>query len=107
MPAVVYAFLSTLRAQFRSQLSLRVENVALRHQLAVYQRTDKPPSIRLEAGARFGVSSGLTPASIEAALACRLPLLPGVMTPSDVLVARAAGFTALKLFPAQRAAWAC
>jgi len=57
----------------------------------------------IAAGARFGVSPGLTPALIEAALACPLPLLPGVMTPSDVLVARAAGFTALKLFPAQQA----
>ena len=57
----------------------------------------------IAAGARFGVSPGLTPALIEAAVACRLPLLPGVMTPSDVLAARAAGFTALKLFPAQQA----
>ena len=29
--------------------------------------------------------------------------LPGVMTPSDVIAARAAGFTELKLFPAQQA----
>jgi putative transposase len=48
MPAVVYAFLSALGALFRSQLSLRVENVALRHQLAIYQRTVKRPSIRPE-----------------------------------------------------------
>jgi putative transposase len=46
MPAVVYAFLSMLGTLFRSQLSLRVENVALRHQLAIYQRTVKRPSIR-------------------------------------------------------------
>jgi hypothetical protein len=46
MPAVVYAFLSMLGALFRSQLSLRVENVALRHQLAIYQRIVKRPSIR-------------------------------------------------------------
>ena len=46
MPAVVYAFLSTLGALFRSQLSIRVENVALRHQLAIYQRTVKRPRIR-------------------------------------------------------------
>ncbi len=57
----------------------------------------------IAAGAQFGVSPGLTPALIEAARACSLPLLPGVMTPSDVLAARAAGFTALKLFPAQQA----
>jgi len=48
MPAVVYAFLSTLGALFRSQLSLRVENGTLRHQLAVYQRTVKRPRIRPE-----------------------------------------------------------
>jgi putative transposase len=48
MPAAVYAFLSTLGALFRSQLSLRVENVALRHQLAIYRRTVKRPSIRPE-----------------------------------------------------------
>src|SRR5450755_1117526 len=48
MPAVVYAFLSALGALFRSQCSLRVENIALRHQLAVYQRTVKRPSIRPE-----------------------------------------------------------
>ena len=40
---------------------------------------------------------------IEAARASSLPLLPGVMTPSDVIAARAAGFSALKLFPAQQA----
>ncbi len=55
------------------------------------------------AGAVFGVSPGLTPALVEAALASRMPLLPGVMTPSDVIAARAAGFTELKLFPAQQA----
>jgi 2-dehydro-3-deoxyphosphogluconate aldolase/(4S)-4-hydroxy-2-oxoglutarate aldolase len=54
-------------------------------------------------GARFGVSPGLTPALIEAARASGLPLLPGVMTPSDVIAARSAGFTELKLFPAEQA----
>jgi 2-dehydro-3-deoxyphosphogluconate aldolase / (4S)-4-hydroxy-2-oxoglutarate aldolase len=57
----------------------------------------------VSAGAQFGVSPGLTPALIAAAQASKLPLLPGVMTPSDVLAARSAGFTELKLFPAQQA----
>jgi 2-dehydro-3-deoxyphosphogluconate aldolase / (4S)-4-hydroxy-2-oxoglutarate aldolase len=57
----------------------------------------------LDAGARFGVSPGLTPALIEAAHASGLPLLPGVMTPSEVIAARSAGFSQLKLFPAQQA----
>jgi len=56
-----------------------------------------------EAGARFGVSPGLTGELIRAAQASGLPLLPGVMTPSDVIAARNAGFVALKLFPAQQA----
>jgi 2-dehydro-3-deoxyphosphogluconate aldolase/(4S)-4-hydroxy-2-oxoglutarate aldolase len=55
------------------------------------------------AGARFGVSPGLTPALIQGARESGLPLLPGVMTPSDVIAARAAGFRQLKLFPAQQA----
>jgi 2-dehydro-3-deoxyphosphogluconate aldolase/(4S)-4-hydroxy-2-oxoglutarate aldolase len=57
----------------------------------------------IEAGARFGVSPGLSRELIEAAHASRLPLLPGVMTPSDVISARNAGFSELKLFPAQQA----
>ena len=57
----------------------------------------------VDAGARFGVSPGLTDELIDAAQASRLPLLPGVMTPSDVIAARAAGFLAMKLFPAQQA----
>jgi len=57
----------------------------------------------VDAGARFGVSPGLTNELIDAAQANKLPLLPGVMTPSDVIAARAAGFFALKLFPAQQA----
>ncbi len=55
------------------------------------------------AGAEFGVSPGLTPALIEAQRKSGLPLLPGTMTPSDMMAARAAGFTELKLFPAQQA----
>jgi 2-dehydro-3-deoxyphosphogluconate aldolase/(4S)-4-hydroxy-2-oxoglutarate aldolase len=55
------------------------------------------------AGARFAVSPGLTPALVEAQRASGLPWLPGVMTPSDVIAARAAGLSALKLFPAQQA----
>ncbi len=60
-------------------------------------------SAALDAGALFGVSPGLTPELAEAARASGLPLLPGVMTPSDVIAARLAGYRTLKLFPAQQA----
>ena len=53
-----------------------------------------------DAGAVFGVSPGLTPALIEASRKSGLALLPGVMTPSEVMLAREAGFRQLKLFPA-------
>jgi 2-dehydro-3-deoxyphosphogluconate aldolase/(4S)-4-hydroxy-2-oxoglutarate aldolase len=53
-----------------------------------------------DAGAVFGVSPGLTPALITAAKSSGLPLLPGVMTPSEVMAAREQGFRQLKLFPA-------
>jgi len=53
-----------------------------------------------DAGAVFGVSPGLTPALIAAAKSSGLPLLPGVMTPSEVMAAREQGFKQLKLFPA-------
>jgi len=57
----------------------------------------------IDAGARFGVTPGLTPALIEAVRGLALPLLPGVMTPADVISAKAAGYLQLKLFPAQQA----
>ena len=55
------------------------------------------------AGAQFGVTPGLTPDLAAAARGARFPLLPGVMTPTDVIAARAAGFNELKLFPAHQA----
>ena len=48
-----------------------------------------------DAGAVFGVSPGLTPDLVEAARTSGLPLLPGVMTPSEVMAARQAGFQQL------------
>ena len=57
----------------------------------------------LKAGAKFGVSPGLTRELAEAAKQSGMPFLPGTMTPSEVLAARAMGFNALKLFPAQQA----
>jgi 2-dehydro-3-deoxyphosphogluconate aldolase/(4S)-4-hydroxy-2-oxoglutarate aldolase len=55
------------------------------------------------AGALFAVSPGLTPALAEAARRSSVPLLPGVSTASELMNARAAGYTALKFFPAEPA----
>ena len=56
-----------------------------------------------EAGAIFGVSPGTTPGLLSHAATSGFPFLPGSMTPSDVMRALDAGFTAMKLFPAQQA----
>lgn len=57
----------------------------------------------IDAGARFGLSPGCTPALAEAALRAKLAFVPGVMTPSEVMAARALGFKLMKLFPAAQA----
>jgi 2-dehydro-3-deoxyphosphogluconate aldolase/(4S)-4-hydroxy-2-oxoglutarate aldolase len=54
-------------------------------------------------GAQFGVTPGLTPELAAASRGARFPLLPGVMTPTELIAARSAGFNVLKLFPAEQA----
>ena len=56
-----------------------------------------------KAGAQFGVSPGLTKDMHKAAQDAGLPLLPGVMTPSDILIALELGYEIVKFFPAQQA----
>ncbi len=63
-------------------------------------RNAKQAQLALSAGARFAVSPGLT---LELANACRdlgLALLPGVATPTEIMLAQEQGFTELKFFPA-------
>jgi 2-dehydro-3-deoxyphosphogluconate aldolase/(4S)-4-hydroxy-2-oxoglutarate aldolase len=54
-------------------------------------------------GAQFGVTPGLTPEVAAAARGARFPLLPGIMTPTELITARHAGFNVLKFFPAEQA----
>lgn len=53
-----------------------------------------------DAGAQFVVSPGCTARLAAAADDSKLPYLPGVMTPSEVLLALEFGYRSLKLFPA-------
>ena len=55
------------------------------------------------AGAQFGVAPGLTPELASAARGAPFPLLPGIMTPSELIIARQAGFEVMKFFPAESA----
>jgi putative transposase len=47
MPPVISALLAFVAVLFRSHASLHLENLALRHQLAVYQQTVHRPRLRL------------------------------------------------------------
>lgn len=55
------------------------------------------------AGAQFGVSPGLTAQLAAAAGTAGFPLLPGIMTPGELIAGLGWGFTTFKLFPAQQA----
>jgi 2-dehydro-3-deoxyphosphogluconate aldolase/(4S)-4-hydroxy-2-oxoglutarate aldolase len=55
------------------------------------------------AGAQFAVTPGLTEELAVAGRHAGFPLLPGIATASELLAARAAGYSALKFFPAEPA----
>lgn len=55
------------------------------------------------AGARFIVSPGTTPALIDAAASSPVPLLPGAITPGELMAAAERGYSLLKFFPAEQA----
>jgi 2-dehydro-3-deoxyphosphogluconate aldolase/(4S)-4-hydroxy-2-oxoglutarate aldolase len=56
-----------------------------------------------QAGAQFAVSPGYTRAVGQACRDQGLPLLPGVATGSEIMLAQEDGYTALKFFPALQA----
>lgn len=56
-----------------------------------------------DAGAGFALSPGFTSELLDAVQAARLPFVPGVMTPGEVMRARELGFDLMKLFPAEQA----
>lgn len=56
-----------------------------------------------EAGSQFIVSPGLTSNLIDAAAESPVPLLPGAITPGEIMTARDAGIDFLKFFPAEQA----
>ena len=57
----------------------------------------------IDAGATFALSPGATDALIDAVKTAKLPFIPGVMTPGEVMHRREQGFSLMKLFPAQQA----
>mgnify|MGYP003594738554 CR=1 FL=1 len=66
-------------------------------------RTAADAKAAAAAGARFAVSPGFTTTMAQACADVKLPLLPGVATSSEVMMAREAGFQYMKFFPAVQA----
>jgi 2-dehydro-3-deoxyphosphogluconate aldolase/(4S)-4-hydroxy-2-oxoglutarate aldolase len=66
-------------------------------------RTVADAEAALAAGCRFGVSPGYSPAIGRACKDIGLPLLPGVATSSEVMMAGDDGYSFLKFFPATAA----
>jgi 2-dehydro-3-deoxyphosphogluconate aldolase/(4S)-4-hydroxy-2-oxoglutarate aldolase len=56
-----------------------------------------------DAGARFIVSPGTTQELLDEASLGRVPLLPGAVTPSEIMALQEEGYTVLKFFPAEQA----
>lgn len=54
----------------------------------------------IDAGARFVVSPALNPLTIEACREAGVPVLPGALTPTEVVAAWRAGADLVKVFPA-------
>ncbi|BEP14063.1 hypothetical protein acdb102_23740 [Acidothermaceae bacterium B102] len=54
----------------------------------------------VDAGARFIVSPGISRPVVERALQFAIPIIPGVATASDLMLAAALGLSVVKFFPA-------
>ncbi len=57
----------------------------------------------IDAGAEFIVSPGFTPELLACAQSSAIPFLPGVNTPSEIMLLLAHGITSMKFFPAEAA----
>ncbi|WP_228528865.1 bifunctional 4-hydroxy-2-oxoglutarate aldolase/2-dehydro-3-deoxy-phosphogluconate aldolase [Arthrobacter gandavensis] len=96
--------LPVLEVALRNNYGLAaIERIAARGDLMVGAGTVLTPEQlhrSLDAGASFIVAPGLDEEIVEAALAAGVPVLPGIMTPSDVQRGLRLGLRRMKVFPA-------
>jgi 2-dehydro-3-deoxyphosphogluconate aldolase/(4S)-4-hydroxy-2-oxoglutarate aldolase len=57
--------------------------------------------LAIRSGAKFIVSPGLLPEVIESAQNAGIPVLPGTVTPSEIMTGLSLGLTVFKFFPAE------
>lgn len=56
-----------------------------------------------DAGAQFALSPGISESMVQKAQDLDMPFMPGVMTPSDIILGLDCGLSEFKFFPAQQA----
>jgi 2-dehydro-3-deoxyphosphogluconate aldolase / (4S)-4-hydroxy-2-oxoglutarate aldolase len=120
IPVIVHDDVSTARDLAEALVAggLPVLEVTLRtpHALQVIEEMAKVPgavvgsgTVRsplqmghsVDAGCQFMVSPGASPRLLEAADEHKIPLLPGIGTPTEAMTASEHGYTFLKFFPAE------
>ena len=63
--------------------------------------TDRQVDQAIEAGAKFIVSPGLSAAVVRRCQEAGVPVIPGVATPSEIMLALDLGLDTVKIFPAE------
>lgn len=96
----------TLEVTLRSEHGLKAIEVlrAQRPELCIGAGTvlDRGMFAAVEAaGAQFVVTPGITQDILDAGVESDIPLLPGVSTPSEIMMGYALGYRRFKLFPAE------
>jgi 2-dehydro-3-deoxyphosphogluconate aldolase/(4S)-4-hydroxy-2-oxoglutarate aldolase len=98
LPAAEITFRSAAAADAIRRIAAEVPDVILGAGTVL---TVAQAAQAVEAGARYLVSPGFDPQIVDWCLARNLPLLPGVATPTEVLLALDKGLYRLKFFPAE------
>ena len=103
--ALVAGGLPVLEVTLRTDVALEAIAVMARVEGAIVGAGTVLTPTQMEAasnaGARFAVSPGATPALIDAARVNNLPLLPGAQTCSEVMALLEQGYSVQKFFPAE------
>ena len=97
--------LNTFEVTLRTQVSLEViSKMSSLGNFVVGAGTLISPSdvsSAIKAGAKFGVSPGITPELLDECEKRSFPLIPGVSSPSEIMVSYNRGYEILKFFPAE------
>ncbi len=96
LPVVEVTFRTPAAAQSLRRIAKAVPQVLL---MAGTATSVEQVDLALDSGVAIVVAPGLNRGVVERAMAIGLPILPGVLTPSEVDAALALGLSAVKVFP--------